>query len=395
MVRDALETRPVSVVAGGPGVPARRPPLPPRQLFREAVALALPAWLVSRALALVSLLIAEAVHGGVLRATGDIVDARGWWVWDAGWYRVLSLHGYAGAPSVRFFPLYPMLGRGLGTVFGGRDDIALLVISNLCALAYGAAIVLLVRREIDLRVARRSVWLTLLAPGAAVLALAYSEPLSGLLTAAFFIAVRSRSRWIWWALPIGALEGLSRPTGLVLAVVPLVELVVHRHEWRAAARRTWALVAATVTPIAGAAAYCSWCWVVYGDPLMPYTTQTDPRLRGTIIGNPLHGLLHPPAHGGLPAVANVGIAVLAIALLVLVWRRMPASIASWATLSAAAALTSAHATSLPRYLSADFPLLIALASVVRPRWAAVGMTALSAAGFVAVAVVGFGGGVVL
>ena len=63
-------------------------------------------------------------------------------------------------------------------------------------------------------------------------------------------------------------------------------------------------------------------------------------------------------------------------------------------LLALAALTQARLTSLPRYLSGDFPLLIALASVLHGR-RAVAAVAASAGVFVTVAVTSFGGGTVL
>lgn len=389
MLRTA-DVRQAPPVAGDASRTARTAPA--SDALRRALLVVVPAWLLTRALALVSLHVARITHGGTLRPTGDIANASGWWVWDAGWYRALAEHGYAGAPhgGVRFFPLFPLVGRGLGWVLGGRDDIALIAVANVAAIGYGVAVVLLARRELGWDVARRTGWLTLLAPGAVVLALAYTEPVAGLLAAAYLLAVRAGGRWVWWAVPVGALVGLSRPTGVVIAVVPAVELLT-RPETR---RHLRALLAAAAAPIAGAAVFCAWSASVYGNALLPYSSQSDPRLRGTIIGNPVSGLLNPPPHGGLPPAANVAMAVGALALLVVAWRVLPPSIAAWSTLLVVAAVTSAHATSLPRYLSADFPLLIALATLTRGRIRMAVVAGASAAGFVAAAVSGFGGGLV-
>ena len=52
--------------------------------------------------------------------------------WDGAFYVNLSQTGYSGAPAdaVRFFPLFPTLGKALSPVFLGREDIALIVLAN-------------------------------------------------------------------------------------------------------------------------------------------------------------------------------------------------------------------------------------------------------------------------
>lgn len=390
MVRDALVQRP-ALLSRWPGSRAPASPSATDRL-RRAIVVAVPAWAVSRVLAVVSLGLAHAAYGARLHATGPVAGASGWWVWDGGWYRALAEHGYGHAPAggIRFFPLFPLLGRGLGAVLGGHDGVALVLLANLCALAFAVTLVLLVEREVDAATATRTAWLTLLAPGAVVLALPYSEPIAGLLAAAYLLAVRAGGRAVWWAAPVGLLAGLTRPTGVLLAVVAGLEVLARRPR----GRRLASYAAAAAGPVAGAAAFCVWSAAVNGDLLRPYTSQSDRRLRGAIVADPVRALLS-AHHGGLAPAANVAIAVLVVALLVVVWRVLPTSIAVWSTLSAAAALTSAHAMSLPRYLSANFPLLVALAVLARSRTRMLVATTACVAGFVAVAVTGFGGTVVL
>ena len=81
---------------------------------RRAVVVALPAWLASRVLVVVALLVTRGLHGGYPRA-GAAPGAHGWWAWDAGWYRAIAEHGYprSGGEELRFFPLLPLLGRGV------------------------------------------------------------------------------------------------------------------------------------------------------------------------------------------------------------------------------------------------------------------------------------------
>lgn len=359
--------------------------------IRRAVLVALPAWVVARVVALGCLLVTVLAHGGHTPRAGSVSGSHGWWAWDAAWYRSLAVHGYLGSPrdGERFFPLFPLLGRWLGFAFGGHDGTALVVLANVFALGFGAVVVLLTARELDRRAAPTAGWLTLLAPGAVVLGMAYAEPLSGLLAATFVLLVRSRRRAVWWAVPIGILAGLTRPTGFLLAVVPAAEFVLSR-------RRTevMPLLTAAAAPIAGAGIFCLWAWDVYDDPLAPYHSQTKSGLHGGVVANPIHAIFVEPNHAGLPIPVRVVVVAAAVALVVLTWRTLPPSIALWATLLALAALTSTRLTSLPRYLSADFPLLIALAVYVRGR-RAVGAVVVSGALFAAVAITGFGGKTVL
>lgn len=345
----------------------------------EALRIALPPWIASRLLALACLGLAAAVHHGPLPATGDIADARGLWVWDAGWYRSLAEHGYAGSPEggIRFFPLFPLLGRWLGAVVGVGP--ALLLIADLAALAFAVLLVHLVDDRFGRAVAARSAWLVLLAPGAVALSLALSEPLSLALSALVCLAVLTRRVSAWWAVPAGLLAGLTRPTGVLVAAVPLVALLLRRDRSRPA------LLAASLAPLVGAGVFCAWSAVTYHRALLPYSSQSQQRLRGTIIGNPLPALTQTTS-GSLAWPLKLALATAAVALLAVAIRRLPAELTVWSALLVAAALTSGRDLSLARYLSGAFPLLVALALVTeRRRWfAAALVVSVTAFGWVAV-----------
>jgi hypothetical protein len=355
---------------------------------RRAVGTVFPAWIAARVVALCCLGITALVHGGSFPQAGSryVAGSSGWWSWDAAWYRSLAEHGYAGSPpgGVRFFPLFPLLGRWLGFLLGGHDGVALILLANVFALAFGAAVVLLTERELDRSAAATAGWLTMLAPGAVVLATAFAEPLSGLLGAVFLLLVRGGGRAMWWAVPVGVLAGLTRPTGFLLAAVPVIEYLVV-----AGRRREWPpLLAAAAGPVVGTGIFCAWTARAYDDALAPYHAQTQTSLRGGIVANPIHALFVESSHKGLPVPLRVVVVLATIALVVLAWRLLPASIAVWATLLALAALTSARLTSLPRYVSGDFPLLMALAAVVQGRRAVLTVAA-SALLFALVAIAGF------
>ena len=318
--------------------------------------------------------------------------SHGWFAWDAAWYRLIAERGYLASPpgGVRFFPLFPLLGRWLGAVFGGHDAVALVLLANVFALAFGTVVVLLTEQTLNsTAVARRTAWLTLLAPGAVVLAMAFAEPLSGFLAALFLLLVRTRGSAVWWAAPVGVLAGLTRPTGFLIAAVPVVEYVVASRR-----RELGSLLAATIAPVVGTVIFCAWASHAYGDFLAPYHVQTESNLRGGLVADPIRAIFLAPNHAGLPIPLRIAVVVATIALVVLAWRVLPLSIALWATLLVLAALTSERLTSLPRYISGDFPLLMALATKMEGRRAVLTVVG-SAALFVAVAITGINGSTVL
>jgi hypothetical protein len=159
-----------------------------------------------------------------------------WQRWDALWYQRIAESGYGPADgSTAFFPLYPLLARGLSSVLGGSVVIAELVVS---AVAYFGALWLLwklVRLEVlgspgrspedATSRARRlmhvpvlAVMLTALAPSGFFLLAPYTESLFLLLTVAAFWLMRTGH--LWAAGVVGVLASLTRVQG-VLLVFPL------------------------------------------------------------------------------------------------------------------------------------------------------------------------------
>jgi hypothetical protein len=349
------------------------------ELFRRA----LPAWLVSRLLGVSCWLITRAVEGGHMPRTGDLPDARGLWVWDAGWYRTIAEHGYRGAPhgAVRFFPLLPVAGRLLGHVIG--TNAALLLIPNLCALGLAMLAIRLAVAWLPERAVPWVPWFVLLAPGALAFALAFTEPVWAVLCAWFLVAVATRERASWWAVPAGVLAGLARPTGVLLCVVPFLGMARRR-------RVDVPRVAATVAPVVGDGIFALWLNHEFGHPWLAYSSQESSRLRGAIVGNPLHALFTTVQRGGLLfPLLKVSLTVVVLVLVVQAWRLLPLEVWCWTTLLVLAAVTSANGESLPRYYTGDFPLLMTLAAVVRRPVSRALALSLCVALYVVVAVLAF------
>lgn len=355
-----------------------------------------------------------------LDSAGQAHVRQGPWTWDGDWYVNIARHGYDALPveSYRFFPVYPALGR-LGHSIGIDPKWTLLLINNLAALvavflgalwvrslsavpsgaaqastASGAA-----QTSIDSGVpGERAAWAIALFPAALSLTWAYSEGLMLATTFAFLIAI-SRRRW-WLAAVFGCLAAATRPTGVLLAVVPVVELVAGRF-WAASAwfrsvgdgadvdtssdrstrarRDSFGLLAASIAPAVGLAGVICWVGLATGDRWLPIDIQRQ--LRGgfrepisrvaTMVGS--------VASGSGDDLWNLVFLALAVASLWFGRRRLPTAVLLWGAITLVVALSANNVDSLGRYALATPPLVVGWA------WAAPSRTwrrSLAIAGYV-------------
>ena len=250
----------------------------------------------------------------------------------------------------------------------------------------------MVRSELRDRVlARRAVWLMMLAPPAFVLVMGYSEALLILLAVAFFVNIR-RGNW-WWAGLFGFLAGTARPIGCLLVVPAVIEVV---RSWRADRWGHWpGKVVAIASSVAGTVAYLAWVSADRGagflEPLKIQQQQAH------------HGALTDPAVTIYDALANLAhghhfgdalhvpwIAVAAVLVVVAFWR-LPVSYGAFALCVVAVALSGSNLDSFERYALSAFPLVIAGATLLRsPRVAGVTFI-LCGAGMALYAVLAFQG----
>jgi hypothetical protein len=322
----------------------------------------LAAWLVSRLLVLLGLLIARLVHPG---------ERDSLLAWDAAWYRDIAVLGYQSAPAgaVRFFPVWPLLGRALGVLPLVAPGAALVVVANVAALVYLTLGQRLAREVgLDERTVRRVPWVLALAPGSVVLVMGYTEALFGVLTALVLLGAR-RGRW-WACAAAGIVAGALRPTGVVLLLPVLLEAA---RRGRPAAGRTELLsrLAAVLAPAAGLGLFLAWSWQAYGDALAPFHAQLDPQLRGGLMVGPLTTLRDVPhlVHWRdiVSLLLNAAAVVASIPLLVVAVRRLPASFAALGVATVALALTARDFASYERYVGSAVPLLLAAAIILGRR----------------------------
>ena len=363
-----------------------------------------PAWLTARAV-VVGMLGAAWIAVGHVHASPATVARvhQGLLGWDAGWYEAIARLGYTplGHQALRFFPLFPLAGRALALVPGISAGVALVVVANGCALVGTALLRVLVLRETgDARWAHRTMWLFSLAPPAYVLVMGYAEGLLLLCTVGCFVALRGRAvpgraarsapRWGWVA-ALGFAAGLTRPLGVVLALPAAVEAV---RGWRgpgAGWRRRAGAVAGVLAPVAGAGAFLVWTAATFGDGLLPVRVQLQAGHHGglsdpfRVLGRDAMGVLHDHVGTAL----HIPWVILAVALLVVCWRRLPAAYGAFATGVLLVALSGTNLDSFERYALSAFPLAIAGAALLGRRWVERAILGVAAAGLGAYALLAF------
>ena len=310
--------------------------------------------------------------------------------WDASWYLRIIESGYQHLPweSMRFFPLLPLLAKVPAPLLGAR--LSLLLVVNGAALVAGVLIERLARYESggDRALAARAAWYLALLPPAFVLAMGYAEALLIMFSIATFLALR-RKRW-GWAIAMGLLAGLSRPLGVLLVIPAFIEGCRDLRRARTSERLLRAL--ATIAPGAGGLVYLGWSWVAHGDPLRPLRLQQEYDRRGG-FENPLGRLAE--AAGQLLGGADLGSglhfpwAIGFLVLLVVSFRRWPASYGAFAAGVLLVALSASNLDSLERYGLSAFPLVLALAGILRPVWLERSALVLMACGLTTYATLAF------
>ena len=366
-----------------------------RRAIAEHLAAALPGWLVARAVVLGALALGRFLHDELAPGTtrpGPLSD--GLLGWDAGWYRDIAEDGYEALPdeAVRFFPLVPLLARALAVPLGGNTGVALVLLTNAAALLAGMLLYRLARAETEDRpLAARAAWLLALLPPAFVLVMGYAEAVTLALVLGTFLLLRQR-RWAA-AAGLGALAGLSRPFGLLLALPALVEA---RRAPPPGTRPDHPAVRALAVagPLAGAGAYLAWVGATFGDWLLPFRVQEEATRRGG-FANPLTTLVDSGRHlldfdGDMVGTGlHLPWALGFVALLIVVFRRWPLSYGVFAAATLAVALSAENLDSLERYGLSAFPLVLALAGILRAGWAERTAIVLAACGLTTYATLAF------
>jgi hypothetical protein len=219
-------------------------------------------------------------------------------IWDGAWYRVIAATGYPSTLPIdaaghvtenawAFMPAYPFVVRALMTVTGASFEFVAVWVSLLCG--WGAALVFrrLMGRFLDPARAMFATVLFCVAPVSVMFQVAYAEAMGLLLLLVALLLLVQRRYWAM--LPVVLLLGVTRPTGLAVALLMVLFVLVGvlRPAWlRMSERLTLrtSVPPATVAVVAGLVglAWPAVAWAVTGVPKA--YTDTELAWRASYIG---------------------------------------------------------------------------------------------------------------
>lgn len=198
-----------------------------------------------------------------------------WQRWDACWYAKIAAFGYEPGGATAFFPAFPLLERALGAMLDGHIALGGMIVNLIASVVGLAGLHRLVARDMDVRVADRTVLYLSIFPAALFLYAPFTEAVFVAATAWAFVGAREGR---WWLTAVAALlAGLTRTQGILL-VLPLGWEAAS--VWRATRLRAdggeaglgavasrLATGAAVVAPVIGFGVFLWYTSAVVGQPL--------------------------------------------------------------------------------------------------------------------------------
>lgn len=292
--------------------------------------------------------------------------------WDSAWYFRIARSGYpSGALDTgqeeflrfAFFPLWPgvlRLSRGWSSTWQVTYGLAVV---TLCSLVFTALVWRLVADRFGERDATWAASLLAVAPGCYVFSFLYSEPLFLAFAAAFFWQL-GRERWVAAGV-LAALAGLTRPNAIAIAAAAMWVVVRHRPPLRA--------LVAPALAVAGLAAHQILTWRRTGELTGYLTIQRDGWGTGfdagrVLVVDRLIPAVSSPTDDINAVVAALGFVVAVIGLVLLVRQRAPGEWIVYSAVVLALAYFNRNVTSSARFTYTAFPVLVAVAIAIRPRW---------------------------
>jgi hypothetical protein len=303
--------------------------------------------------------------------------------YDSAWYYQIARYGYlfvAGGPPVgadkpgkiAYFPLYPLLMRYVGRLFGGTSaDVYLggiLVSWTSFALAM-VGLFYLARLDLPRERAERAALLTAIFPFSFFFGMVYTEALFLLLAVLSFYAFRTR-RWILGGIA-GGLATATRATGIVM--LPSLAWIA----WRSAGpeRRDRVLaILGLLLVVGGVGAYSLYVYQLTGNPLewavsitrWGYHPGGSPWMAPVQLGRRL--LTHPYRYLTTDKMALYdtlyGVTGMVFVFATpFVWRRLGAAYGLFMLLNLYVPLSAGAFEGLGRYCSVLFPCCIWLATI--------------------------------
>jgi len=325
----------------------------------------------------------------------DVWSAGPFWYhqllqWDSEWYFKIVTEGYRFngdltiEQNIVFYPLYPMLARGLVMISGITPADAMLLVSNVAGLLAVVFLFKLVREEFGDRLALATTALLSFFPTSVLLSAGYTEPLELLLIVAFCLALRRKHYLL--AAVLAGLAVADRSTGIVLLPVLVCEMWLNRDEKPFLPLLLPCILLAT----SGLWLFMIYLWSSFGDPLVFSNGQAAYHQETSMAARLLAALKLEPftrmiLNDWNPWGQDSWFTLLSIGLIAVGWFRLPFS---WALLATGVFLLPyltlsggpAGFVSMMRFNLVSFPLFVVLADVgLRVKWLLVGVVALFSA----------------
>ena len=325
----------------------------------------------------------------------DVWSAGPFWYhqllqWDSEWYFRIATEGYrySGDPTIPqnivFYPLYPMLARGLAALSGLAASDALLLVSNIAGLLAIVALFRLVREEFGDQVALATTALLSFFPTSALLSAGYTESLELLLTVSFFLALKRKHHLL--AASLAGLAIADRSTGIVLLPVLLCEMWLNRDQ-KPFLR---ALIPCVLLATSGLWLFMIYLWYSFGEPFVFSEGQAAFHQGTALVTRLIAALEFEPftrmiLNDWNPWGQSCWLTLLFIVLVVVGWFRLRFS---WTLLAVGTLLLPyltlsggpAGFSSMSRFNLISFPLFVVLADAgLRAKWLLVGVVGLFSA----------------
>jgi hypothetical protein len=207
---------------------------------------------------------------------------QSWYRWDTNHFIEIATKGYDVSYRTAFFPLFPLLERGVA--FLTHDPfVAGLIIANIASLGLFMVLYRLVLEDFNAEQAFRSVLYLAVFPTAFFFAAAYNESLF-LCLALFSFYYMRRGHW-WLAGLFGFFASLTRSVGLFL-LVPFIYEYLRQHNFKLKAISI-DMMSGIAIP-AGLGVFAIFCYICFHD-LLAFSHAQGSWLRQ--VHGPWHGLL--------------------------------------------------------------------------------------------------------
>jgi hypothetical protein len=285
--------------------------------------------------------------------------------WDGTWFLRAVRHGYpahlpmvdghVAANPIAFFPLFPLMVRGLAAL-GIAPGAGALLLSGATGASAVVAVGSLARRLAGDSAARRAALLFAVFPGTFAFSFAYSEGI--VVTCVGFGLLALLDRRFWLAGVLGAVATAASPVALAF----VVSCAWSGIRAARAERRPGPLVAPVLAP-AGFAAYMVYLWIHTGTTNAWRLTERGGWHSWPSATYPfriLWAFLHDPVSPTLTGhILFVGTVAAVVGTVLMVKEHQPAPVFLFGVCAAGAAALSQPVGLRPRFLMLAFPMVIA------------------------------------